>query len=69
MGRKLEMRCGAMKVIKSMESFPHRTCAHQKGIKQALKADFLIVHNLAALAVSENKQNALIIKLEKTQEK
>jgi hypothetical protein len=48
-----------------MGSFRRRTCAHEKGIKQALKADFLIVHNLAALAVSENKQNALIIKLEK----
>ena len=49
-----------------MGSFRRRTCAHEKGIKQALKADFLIVHNLEALAVSKNKQNALIIKLEKT---
>jgi hypothetical protein len=60
------MRCGAMKVTKSMESFPRRTCVHQKGINPALKADLLIVHNLEALAVSENKQNALIIKLERT---
>ena len=39
---------------------PRRTCTHQKWDQTALNADLLIVHNLEALAASENKQNALV---------
>jgi hypothetical protein len=57
------MRDNKSDKINGILSVPHLRAL--EGDQTGFKSRFLIVHNLAALAVSENKQNALIIKLEK----